>query len=169
MVIGDYNINLNKFDNNNKIYSPNNYNGVEKNWIPVNDKIIYNWYPLQIGQINNKNILVINKTINMPQIFNEMRGSTNYVEYNGNYLFIVHKLKFIMFKRVYIHHFVLLEKDTFKLLNYSDEFIFIKQGIEYCLSMIVINKKLYMTVSINDMNPVILNIDVDYINKLLIN
>jgi hypothetical protein len=71
-------------------------------------------------------------------------------------------------KRVYVHYFVLLEKNTFKLLRYSNEFIFINPGIEYCLSMILNNNKLYMFVSINDADPVIINIDVDYIEDLLV-
>jgi hypothetical protein len=177
MVIGDYNLKLDIFDNNKKIYSPtkndliNNtsidFMNAEKNWISVENKFIYKWYPLQVGELDNDNlkITIINK---MPYIFNGIRGSTNFIEYNGNYLLIVHKLKFNIMKRVYVHYFVLLEKNTFKLLRYSNEFIFINPGIEYCLSMILNNNKLYMFVSINDADPVIINIDVDYIEDLLV-
>ena len=59
----------------------------EKNWVFVDyngsSHIIYNWNPLKICKMNNdKNILSLVKTNDMPKIFSRIRGSTNGFKYS---------------------------------------------------------------------------------------
>ena len=165
MIICDYNLDTNTIENGFIVESPNP-NDCEKNWIPINDSIIYNWYPLQIGKIEN-NKLTINIRIETPLIFKHIRGSSNVVEYNNEYWMIVHGVKYTS-PRKYYHIIVILDKE-YKVKKYTIPFYFDIYGIEYCLGMLIENNIVYMTSSRNDSNPIIIKTNVKDINKLFMN
>ena len=164
IVIADYNLDTNCIENGAIIKSPNP-NECEKNWIPINDEIIYKWYPLQIGKIEN-NILTINKSIDTPNIFKHVRGSSNVVEYNNEYWVVVHGVKYTT-PRKYYHLIVVLDKE-YKINKYTVPFYFDTYKIEYCLGLLIENNIIYMTASRNDSNPIVVKIRIKDINKLFL-
>jgi predicted GH43/DUF377 family glycosyl hydrolase len=165
MVISDYNLETNTIENGSIIESPKP-NDCEKNWIPINDSIIYNWYPLQIGKIEN-NKLTINMRIETPVIFKHLRGSSNVIEYNNEYWVVVHGVKYTS-PRKYYHMIVVLDKE-YNINKYTVPFYFDIYGIEYCLGLLIENNIVYMTSSRNDSNPIIIKTNVKDINKLFMN
>lgn len=165
IVIGDYNLETYTIENGNIIESISLFE-CEKNWIPIENKIIYKWHPLQIGQIIN-NKLIISTSTQTPPIFKHLRGSSNIVEYNNEFWCVVHGVKYTA-PRKYYHLIVILSKE-YKIKNYTVPFYFDKYGIEYCLGLLIENNIIYMTASRNDSNPIIVRTNTKDIKKLFIN
>lgn len=130
------------------LVSKENSQPVEKNWVMFNTalervKVIYRWFPLTIGEyIQDKDstddintFLVITNTIETPNIFKTMRGSTNGVTINNEIWFITHLVSYEQ-KRYYYHMFVVLDINTFNVKRYSIPFTFDKQHIEYTLGFV---------------------------------
>jgi hypothetical protein len=164
MVICDYNLETNTIENGNIIESPN-LNECEKNWIPIGNKIIYKWHPLQLGEIKN-NKLIIDTTKETPSIFKHLRGSSNIVEYNNEYWCVVHGVKYTT-PRKYYHMIVILDKE-YNLKKYSVPFYFETYMIEYCLGVLIENNNLCMSVSRNDSNPIIVKVYIKNMKKIFI-
>jgi hypothetical protein len=165
MIICDYNLDTNTIENGSIIESPNP-DECEKNWIPINDNIIYKWFPLQIGKIEN-NKLFIHTSIETPKFFKHLRGSSNVVEYNNQYWIVVHGVKYTT-PRKYYHMIIVLDRE-YKINNYTVPFYFDTYNIEYCLGLLIENNNIYISASRNDSNPIIININIKEINKLFIN
>jgi tetratricopeptide (TPR) repeat protein len=164
MVVCDYDTDTSSLKNLNIISSPNPSN-CEKNWIPIEDKIIYGWSPLVIGEIKNNNLeLTIQK--NTPFYFKYLRGSSNVVEYKDHYWCIVHGVIHTQ-PRKYYHSIVILDKNL-NLRNYSVPFYFEELKIEYCLGIHINENHLYATVSRNDSNPMIVKVNLSNIKELFI-
>jgi hypothetical protein len=162
IVIADYNLDTYTIENGVIVESPNP-DACEKNWIPIEDKIIYKWYPLQIGEIkNNKLNIIIN--YETPSIFKHLRGSSNAVKYNNEYWMVVHGVKESR-PRKYYHIIVALDKE-FKVKKYTVPFYFDTYAIEYCLGLLIEDNIIYMTASRNDSNPILVKVYVKNINKL---
>lgn len=164
IVICDYNLETNTIENGNIIESPNQ-GDCEKNWIPIENKIIYKWHPLQIGEIKN-NKLIIDTSTETPKFFRHLRGSSNVVEYNNEYWMIVHGVKYTT-PRKYYHMIVILDKE-YKLKRHTIPFYFETYMIEYCLGIIIENDYIYMTVSRNDNNPIIVKVYIKNMKKIFI-
>jgi hypothetical protein len=115
----------------------------EKNWVffmdEVNElKMIYNWHPLQICnlQVNDKQgVISIKETREMPKIFKHARGSSNGFIFKNEVWFICHIVSYEE-PRHYYHIFAVFDRQM-NLLRYSAPFKFEKICIEYCLSLIV--------------------------------
>lgn len=165
MIICDYNLDTNTIENGSIIESPNP-DECEKNWIPINDNIIYKWFPLQIGKIEN-NKLLIHTSIETPKFFKHLRGSSNVVEYNNQYWIVVHGVKYTT-PRKYYHMIIILDRE-YKINNYTVPFYFDSYNIEYCLGLLIENNNIYITASKNDSNPIIVEININEIKKLYIN
>ncbi len=163
MVIGNYDLDKNEMNNIKVIYSPN-LNNCEKNWIPIDNKIIYKWHPLQIGQIDN-NRLIIKNEFDTPSFFKHIRGSSNMVYHNNEYWCIVHGVKYYT-PRKYYHMIVVLDNE-YKLKRYSVPFYFNEYKIEYCLGLIIENDNLIISISENDSNPSLIKVNMREINKLM--
>jgi hypothetical protein len=164
MVICDYDINNYVIENLSIIESPN-HGECEKNWIPINNKIIYKWFPLEIGSIIN-NKLVIEKSIKTPTFFKNLRGSSNVVEYENSYWTVVHGVKYYA-PRKYYHVIIVLDKN-YEVKKYTVPFYFDTYAIEYCLGLLIEDNTMYISVSRNDSNPIICKIDIKQITKLFL-
>jgi hypothetical protein len=164
MVICDYDINNYVIENLSIIESPN-HGECEKNWIPINNKIIYKWFPLEIGSIIN-NKLVIEKSIKTPTFFKNLRGSSNVVEYENSYWTVVHGVKYHA-PRKYYHVIIVLDKN-YEVKKYTVPFYFDTYAIEYCLGLLIEDNTMYISVSRNDSNPIICKIDIKQITKLFL-
>jgi hypothetical protein len=162
MIICDYNLENNIIENGIIIESPDP-NACEKNWIMINNKVIYKWHPLQIGEIID-NKLKIQISIETPSIFKHLRGSSNVVEYNNEYWMVVHGVKYST-PRKYYHIIVVLDKE-YKVKKYTVPFYYETYAIEYCLGLLIENNIMYMSASRNDNNPMIIKTNIKNINKL---
>ena len=141
-------IDINSQKVSSSLVSKNNQQAVEKNWVLFNTttekvKVIYNWFPLIIGEyVQDKDTTTdINTSffttnvIETPNIFKLLRGSTNGVTINNELWFITHLVSHEK-KRHYYHMFVVLDVDTFNVKRYSVPFTFEKQHIEYTLGFV---------------------------------
>ena len=119
---------------------------VEKNWVLFEDsnknkKIIYNWSPLVIGDIestqDNSNNMKFIKTheIENPPFFKYLRGSTNGVKIGNEIWFICHSVSYED-RRYYYHIFVVLDATTYEVKKYTPFFTFQKEKVEYTLGFV---------------------------------
>lgn len=130
-------------------------NKIEKNWAFTNYKnklhIIYKWFPLTICQVNN-NEITVSKTIEMPLLFKDIRGSSCCYEYvndnNKELWFVVHLVSYENPRHYY--HFLVVFDENFNLIKYSGPFKFENKPIEYCLSIIVNKNEIIMNYSLWD-------------------
>jgi tetratricopeptide (TPR) repeat protein len=140
-------------------------NNCEKNWVYFNDNhIIYSWHPLTICQLNNNELNVVEKK-ETPLYFLHFRGSTNGFHYNNEIWFITHFVSYEV-PRHYYHVFVVFDNDM-KLLRYSAPFSFEGNPIEYCLSMVVEEKRILINYSTWDNTTRIAIYEKDYIDSIL--
>ena len=146
----------------------------EKIWVFVNYKtsthIIYNWYPLQICKMNeNKNILSLVETRQMPKIFSYIRGSTcgfNYLNNINNEIWFVNHMVSYETPRHY-YHIITVFDEHMNLLRYSAPFKFEGEPIEYCLSIVVEDERVLMNYSTWDKTTRIGIYDKKYILQIL--
>lgn len=149
IVTGNYDYETNEINDFNYINVQFNYQQVEKNWVYFkNDtdelKIIYKWFPLQICQIQDNNLILTNE-IQMPMFFSNARGSTCGVEYNDEIWFICHTNE----NSSYFHFFVIFDKNM-NLKRYSNKFKFEGRKIEFCIGFKIIQKNIIICYSLND-------------------
>ena len=127
----------------------------EKNWgLFLHEdsiKIVYKWNPLTIYTFNDemkKMGTLSEKT--MPHIFTKVRGSTNGALYGDELWFIGHVVKYSK-PRKYYHLFIVLDKNTLELKNYSQLFTFDPNvNVEFCLGLIVEDDRLIVSHSNED-------------------
>jgi hypothetical protein len=177
MVVGEYNIEKQTYLNFNLIKSPEN-NICEKNWLPIvniNNEVvyIYNWYPLQLGKINDNNELIIYKKYDVPLIFSLFRGSASpvYDEDNKIYYTLTHSVLFPdenISNRQYFHTIIILDINL-KPIKYSIPFYFKKFNIEYCLGLTINKDIISFIFSQNDSNPSLISILLSSITFININ
>ena len=159
----------------------------EKNWVFVDyngsSHIIYNWNPLKICKMNNdKNILSLVKTNDMPKIFSRIRGSTNGFKYSkkidtnnhGNISidvieeeiwFVTHMVSYETPRHYY--HLIVVFDSNMNLLRYSAPFKFEGDPIEYCLSIVVEDDQVLINYSTWDRTTRIGVYDKKYIDSIV--
>lgn len=176
IVSGVYDINSQHLSSN-EIYQNFNNTVCEKNWVFVNynrePHIIYQWSPLQICKITSKtNFIDIVKTVQMPKIFNHVRGSScgfNYtkkIHHTNNNCdniilkceekeiwFVVHFVSYESPRHYY--HMIAVFDNNMNLLRYSAPFKFEGEEIEYCLSIVVNENHVIMNYSTWDRTTMI--------------
>jgi tetratricopeptide (TPR) repeat protein len=186
IVSGNYDINSGKL--NEKEIVPDFVNSdCEKNWVFVDynnsSYVIYNWHPLKICKMNNdKNILSLVKTNDMPKIFSRIRGSTNGFKYskkidtnnNGNISidiieeeiwFVTHMVSYETPRHYY--HLIVVFDSNMNLLRYSAPFKFEGDPIEYCLSIVVEDDQVLINYSTWDRTTRIGVYDKKYIDSIV--
>ena len=86
----------------------------------------------------------------MPHIFTKVRGSTNGALYGDELWFIGHVVKYSK-PRKYYHLFIVLDKNTLELKNYSKLFTFdTNVNVEFCLGLVVEDDRLIVSHSNED-------------------
>jgi hypothetical protein len=149
IVSGEYDYEKNILVNINFIENTFNKQNVEKNWVYFIDKnnelkIIYKWFPLQICEIKNNNLYLVS-SINLPKYFENARGSTCGVKYNGNNWFIVH-----LNENGNYYHFFAIFDTNMNLIKYSQKFKFEGYIIEFCIGLQFKNNNIIICYSLND-------------------
>ena len=164
IVSGEYNIHDNKLEIHELNQTFNN-SSCEKNWVFVDYKnelhVIYEWYPLKICKLDN-NCLNIVEMKHMPKIFSRVRGSTCGYMYNKNLednnngnikidiiepeiWFINHIVSYESPRHYY--HIISVFDSNMNLLRYSAPFKFEGEPIEYCLSIVVEDERVFINYS----------------------
>jgi hypothetical protein len=142
--------------------------GCEKNWVFFGDsRVIYQWFPLTIGKIvdnpnpnldkNDTMYLEVIEERPMPYFFRHIRGSTNGYEFEDEVWFLAHAVEYGT-PREYYHFFVVFKKlgdGIIKLDRWSHLFKLEGEKIEYALGLIVEEKRILISYSKWDREPVI--------------
>lgn len=164
IIHGKYNINKMTYDDCKMIVPPNKDSWCEKNWVPFvkNGRVffIYSWWPFQIGIINEKNdgqqmfsqLDIILTSQHVTPIFSRVRGSTPFIETVDGFIGLVHFSEETV-PRTYYHLLVLLDKDTFMPLKYSNHFYFNKMSIEFCIGFDIKDDNYHFWISNFDRDP----------------
>jgi hypothetical protein len=159
------------------IASPKDRN-CEKNWIPIYKAdtestdlyFIYQWHPMEIGRLiiegSGHTLLMEIQHETNPIVFRKIRGSSCFlldtVEGVEGWVGVVHYSEDEHPTRQYFHRLVLLEKNTFKPLKYTDPFYFQKIGIEFCIGFAKIPENYYtFWISQMDRDPMVVEIQRD--------
>ena len=159
IVIGDYDYHGNALRYVRVIHPPINTSR-EKNWIPiVHEKqlyVLYTWSPFRIGTMESVTVVeieeepedqLIMKIHSEKRIQNalfqqfEMRGSTNFVHYDGHLVGLIHFTVPGTLPKQYYHLLVQIDPCTWTPLKYSDPFYFDSYGVEFCIHMDVYDRK----------------------------
>jgi len=126
-----------------------NQHQIEKNWVLFKSsnsemKMIYNWYPLTLGNhedhpehlIDEKNkpntFLKITHEIDTPPFFKYIRGSTNGVNVGDEIWFICHIVSYED-RRHYYHIVVVIDSSSYCVKRFTKMFTFEKEKVEYTL------------------------------------
>jgi len=121
-----------------------NQQQVEKNWSIFESKhntvkCIYKWYPLTIGDISPQNQFETTHTIQTPNFFRYMRGSTPGViipSGQADEIWFINHIVSHEDRRYYYHIAIVLDRETYKLKRYTPLWTFEKAKVEYTLGMI---------------------------------
>jgi tetratricopeptide (TPR) repeat protein len=176
MAIEHGSIHLDSYLDNNissKILSIKNQRHIEKNWIMFSNNVgelhfIYEWYPLTIGRVmDNTSELIVTKTIETPNFFRHLRGSSNGIIIGDEIWFICHLVSYERI-RYYYHIFVVLDIATQKIKKYSSIFTFEGSPIEYTLGMIYddINRHFIIGYSIMDNSTKFITMEHDVVDDM---
>jgi tetratricopeptide (TPR) repeat protein len=138
-----------------------NQKQVEKNWVMFCDgngqlKIVYGWHDLVIGNIKPEKELVDSDdepeeaadepepasylfekthTIQTPEFFKHVRGSTNGVLVGDEIWFMCHVVSYED-RRYYYHIFVVLDSKTYEVKRYTTMFTLERFKVEYTLGFV---------------------------------
>jgi hypothetical protein len=138
--------------------------------LPGGKKFVYKWAPMEIGEIIDGNRLEIvqryEDTVNIP-LFSKMKGSAPFIEYDGALIGVIHFSEETK-PRHYFHMIVVLDKETFRPVRYSEPFVFENIGIEFCIGfdVSVSDSKYLFWISQFDREPALISIDIDKIRMI---
>lgn len=187
IVAGEYDVKEQKLSSIDEI-TPFCYSTCEKNWVFVDMNnsinVIYKWHPLQICKIiQEKHIIELIESKEMPKIFSHARGSTcgfNYIKKtnltasNDNInisvneteiWFVLHIVSYESPRHYY--HIIAIFDEKMNLLRYSAPFKFHTEPIEYCLGLVVEDDRVLITYSVWDRETKIGIYDKKYIDSLV--
>lgn len=121
----------------------------EKNWlaIPGTTKMIYDWHPLQIGDVVDSE-LHIQHTYSTPPLFSLFRGSAPPICVGNQLWALVHFVEYSK-PRKYYHAVVALDKE-YRPVQVSLPFVFKTASIEYCVSFRATVESLFFYASFMD-------------------
>jgi hypothetical protein len=143
-------------------------NIVEKNWMPYTNTdgthyVIYSLSPFKIKRIETDEFKVIDIATEHVEILKGYNGSTNGVPYKKNlYLFLIHINK----ERVY-HRWLLFDIVT-NDIQLSQPFTFFKNSyIEFPISLCTIQKRVFISLGVNDDKAFIIETDFTEIETFL--
>jgi len=132
---------IKKYETESHFLKIENQHKIEKNWVLFSDiknelKMIYNWFPIKIGNVHSEtNELKITHQIETPPFFRHVRGSTNGLRI-GNEIWLLCHIVSYEDRRYYYHLFVVLDVETYLLKKYTPFFTFTKEKVEYSLGFV---------------------------------
>lgn len=149
--------------------SPND-RGCEKNWCYVHNtdgqlRVIYDWSPLTIGEVDNGALKILSKSADVPEFFRDIRGSSNGCVVGDEVWFLCHLVQYST-PRWYYHILVVLDKDL-KYKRHSTLFKFHDDCIEYALGLIVEPERLLISYSRMDRTSAVIEVARDVVDREL--
>jgi hypothetical protein len=170
MIIGEYNPEALCYTNS-RVLEPPEFTLCEKNWIPLGSEggdlhFIYSWSPMKIGRIKEgSNILeIVHEYPIIAPNFHKVRGSSIFIEEEGDTLLGVVHFSEDKVPRNYYHMLVRLEKGTYKPLEYSLPFCFQFFGVEFCIGFTIKGGKYVFWISRKDNDAMMVSIDKEEIS-----
>ena len=140
----------------------------EKNWAQCgDDMVVYKWSPLTVCKMSGSQVSPVVVNYNVPGCFQWMRGSTNACVYQGRLWFLTHSVLHRS-PRVYYNHFVVLDPETFRVTAYSAPFKLSSHPIEFCLGLVVEERRVVIGYSEMDGSSKIAKVEWEEINGLLV-
>jgi len=146
---------------------------IEKNWVLLDSakgRVIYNWYPMILGNIVNENVFEKTAEIPTPASFKHLRGSTNgcLIPELREIWFLCHAVSYED-RRYYYHMWVVLDATTCAVKKYSPFFTFQKEKVEYTLGLYYsVNDKAFVVgYSILDRETHYLEIDKSTVDAMM--
>jgi len=148
---------------------------IEKNWSYFDYHhqlcVVYKWFPLSIGKIDfhQNKLSIIEYKYDIPDYFQDARGSTPGFTYKNEIWFVLHKsqnyLKNEKERCYHYQHFFAVFDTDMHLLRYSELFTFHAARVEFCIGLILEEERMVMTYSALDMYSYIGVYDHEYIRK----
>lgn len=150
--------------------------GCEKNWqmIPDTDKIIYEWSPITILTPQENQTVPsqpYNLTIadnNPPGFMKHVRGSSPGVRVGNEIWYVCHIVSYES-PRNYYHLLVALDGETYKYKNHTHLFCFEGEPIEYCLGLVVQEKRVLLSYSTWDRSTKVMEVPIEKIKEMFAN
>jgi len=173
IMIGNYDLDGNKYSDCQLIHPPNYDSWCEKNWTPIvssepmifsecsippfTELFIYKWAPMEIGKLSKKengetNLSIIESYDIQEPWFHKLRGSTVFLNVDGKLLGITHFCEEGS-PRQYYHVLIELDPVNLKPLRYSNPFYFFNKGVEFCIGFTSIKDDYVFWISQNDRDP----------------
>ena len=159
IFFGKYDTKLNKFEY--KTISSPYFHFIERNWVLFENnkkelKVVYDWFPLEIGTIKDFKYTKDSIT-DTPLFFKYVHGSspgcTDPLNPNHTW-FVVHfrtrEMDTMWYLTSYIHVLVVLDNTNYSIVKYSIPFKFKGNLIEFCLGLIVEKDSLIISYSTDD-------------------
>ena len=187
MVIGNYDYKTLSYSDARLVESPVDAY-CEKNWVPIpssdgEERFIYKWDPITAGAVaprtpptNSTDVdiegtqthkkFIITHTYPITEtipFFNRMKGSSPFIEYNGELIGVTHFSEDAMPRR-YFHMLVVLDRTTYEPIRYSKPFVFDKVGIEFCIGFDARDDKYRFWISQFDRDPVLFEVNTHIIS-----
>jgi mannosyltransferase OCH1-like enzyme len=167
---------LNKTYINPTFYNVNKTIKAEKNWAMFEYKtklsVVYDWYPLLIGCINydSYELDIIETKTDIPEFFQNARGSTPGCIFNNEIWFVLHKTQNNKIFKThspnynYQHFFAVFDLNM-NLKRHSELFKFGDKMVEFCTGLIMEEDRLILSYSLLDTNSYVSTYDYDTIRN----
>ena len=175
-IIDDTEYNLNKTYINPTYYNVNKTIKAEKNWAMFEYKtklsVVYDWYPLQIGCINydSYELDIIETKTDMPEFFQNARGSTVGCHFDNEIWFVLHKAQNNRHLKTgspiynYQHFFAVFDLNM-NLKRHSESFKLGDKMVEFCTGLIMEENRLILSYSLLDTHSYVSTYDYDIIRN----
>jgi tetratricopeptide (TPR) repeat protein len=119
-----------------------NQRKIEKNWVLFENaedrpiKFVYSWHPFIVAMISQEDSMsTIIKKVQTPNIFQNVRSSTNGIRIEDEIWFLCHIVSHEN-RRYYYHIVIVINAETLNIIKYTFPFTFGKSPIEYSLGMV---------------------------------
>lgn len=146
-----------------RIHASPNGRYCEKNWLPFEDKFIYQFHPLTLLDKFGRIILTRSHNLDLSRF----RGSCSPIRYKDELLCLIHETSKTEFR--YVHRFVRMSND-FRITHISTPFTFQGDNIEYCCGMCPSDVEgiVILTYGVRDVKARICSVNLDNIEWLTI-
>lgn len=139
----------------------------QKNWLPIQNinKMLYSLSPtILLNYDEDGKILSMEKKENK---YPNLKGSSQILHMNGEYVGLFHECRGIRFKEEYLSRFVIFN-DKFEIIGMTCPFRMFHLGIEFVCGMFYQDGIYYISGSKNDEEIFIIGIDEKWINSNLV-
>ena len=140
----------------------------EKNWCPIpmregEDGFVYKWHPLEIGRLVESNgtydLKIVHRVPTNTEIFGKVKGSTPFRKHGENQLMGMVHYSEETNPRQYYNRIVVLDAETFEVIQCTESFCFEQTGVGFCMSMEILDTKLVFWISQRDRDPMMIEME----------